>query len=55
LSREQVDAVIVGAGASGGVVAHELAHAGLRVALLEARSKVEREGFSTARRYDLEQ
>jgi choline dehydrogenase-like flavoprotein len=35
LSLERVDAVIVGAGASGGVVAHELAHAGLRVVLLE--------------------
>ena len=34
LSQER-DAVIVGAGASGRVVAHELAHAGLRVALLE--------------------
>ena len=35
MSRETVDAVIVGAGASGGVVAHELAHAGLRVVMLE--------------------
>ena len=31
----EVDAVIVGAGAAGGVVAHELSRGGLRVALLE--------------------
>lgn len=31
----EVDAVIIGAGAGGGIVAHELAHAGFKVALLE--------------------
>src|SRR5687767_799167 len=34
----EVDAVIVGAGAGGGIVAHELAKAGLRVVLLERGS-----------------
>ena len=31
----EVDAVIIGAGAAGGVVAHELSRGGLHVALLE--------------------
>jgi choline dehydrogenase-like flavoprotein len=35
MKNDTVDVVIVGAGAAGGVVATELAHAGMRVALLE--------------------
>ncbi|MDX2149162.1 MAG: GMC family oxidoreductase [Bryobacteraceae bacterium] len=35
MTRPPIDAVVIGAGAGGGVVAHQLANAGLRVALLE--------------------
>lgn len=39
--REVFDAVIVGSGASGGLVAKELTEAGLRVAVLEAGRKID--------------
>lgn len=35
MEHERVDAIVIGAGAAGGIVAKELAEAGLRVALLE--------------------
>ncbi|MEW5977330.1 MAG: GMC family oxidoreductase [Acidobacteriota bacterium] len=45
MTPDKVDAVIVGAGASGGVVAHQLAHAGLRVVLLERGSRLDVKNF----------
>lgn len=45
MSTEKADAVIVGAGASGSVLAKELAEAGLRVVLLERGPKVNPEDF----------
>ena len=37
MKQEQVDAVLVGSGAGGGIVAKQLAVAGWRVVLLERR------------------
>src|SRR5271157_4523326 len=38
MSKRSVDAIVIGAGAGGGVVANELAQAGLRVALFRGRN-----------------
>ena len=42
----QYDAIIIGSGASGGAVAHQLCQAGLKVALLEKGRLIRREEFS---------
>jgi monoamine oxidase len=40
MSRQAVDVVVIGAGAAGLAAAHDLAHKGLKVAVLEARNRV---------------
>lgn len=45
---EQVDAVVVGAGAGGGIVAKELAVAGLRIMLLDRAEVNETPGRAAA-------
>ncbi len=44
--REIYDAIVIGSGASGGTVAHQLCQAGFKVALLEKGRLIRREEFS---------
>ena len=50
MKRPKVDAVIIGAGAAGGVVAHELAKAGLQTVLLERGRRLD---FAETRHLEL--